>query len=63
VTTIHLVSRKHRRDDIAVWPDGIWAELADVWNGKYNFLSDDYEVVALEDRVRLKALGVTDEKD
>jgi hypothetical protein len=45
-------------NDIAVWPDGTWAELSAVWNGEYQSMSDDYEVVSSDDDARLKALGV-----
>jgi hypothetical protein len=62
MTTTNLVPTKPlHRQDIAVWPDGTWAELGDVWNGGYHFMSDDYEVVSLEDHVRLKALGIDEE--
>lgn len=29
-------------------------ELGDVWNGEYFFMSDDYEVVPVEDHSRLR---------
>ena len=45
-------------DDIAVWPDGTWATLGDIWRGDYGFMSDDYEVVWLEDVTRLKQLDI-----
>jgi hypothetical protein len=62
MTTTNLVPRKPlHSQDIAVWPDGTWTELGDVWNGEYHFMSDDYEVVSLEDHIRLKALGIDEE--
>jgi hypothetical protein len=62
ITTTNLVPTKPlHSQDIAVWPDGTWAELGGVWNGEYHFMSDDYEVVSLEDHVRLKALGLDEE--
>lgn len=61
-TTTNLTGAKaHHRDDIAVWPDGTWVELGDVWNGDYAWMSDDYEVVPIEDHARLEALGIADD--
>jgi hypothetical protein len=48
-------------DDIAVWPDGFWATLAEVWDGHFNHRSDDYETVRIEDHARLKALGLAED--
>ena len=48
-------------DDIAVWPDGGWASLGEIWRGEYGHMSDDYELVRIEDQARLKALGILDE--
>jgi hypothetical protein len=48
-------------DDIAVWPDGSWAFLGDIWRGDYNHMSDDYEQVRIEDQARLQTLGILDE--
>ena len=45
-------------DDLAVWPDGFHAELGDPWNGDYDWRSDDYEMVRLEDEARLRELGL-----
>jgi hypothetical protein len=50
-------------DDIVAWPDGSWATVGEVENGHYNWKSDDYEVVRLDDVKRLKALGLGDELD
>lgn len=50
--------RRYGQDDIAIWPDGCWAELRDVWNGDYAWKSGDYEIVRIEDEVRLKTLGL-----
>ena len=59
MTTARLaVPRALCSDDIAVWPDETWTSLGDIWNSDYHFMSDDYEVVALEDEARLKDLGV-----
>jgi len=49
------------QDDIAVWPDGSWAELGEVWNGDYDWKSDDFEIVRFDDVERLKALGIADD--
>ncbi len=40
-TTGTAAARALHRDDIAIWPDGTWAHLGDVWNGGYSFMSDD----------------------
>ncbi len=48
-------------DDIAVWPDGTWAFIGDIRRGDYDYMSDDYEQVRIEDRARLKTLGILDE--
>jgi len=46
------------REDIAVWPNGTWATLNDVWNGEFDFMSDDYEVVSHDNYERLRHLGI-----
>jgi hypothetical protein len=53
--------RTFHPDDIAVWPDGTWASLGDVWIGHYNWMSDDYEKVRLADVARLQALGIAED--
>ena len=53
--------RPYHPDDIVVWPDGTWATLAEVRAGEFNCMSDDYEIVRLEDVERLKALGLADD--
>ncbi|MCW8060483.1 hypothetical protein [Agrobacterium tumefaciens] len=53
----------YHSDDIAVWPDGTWANLGDVENGEFSFMSDDYEIVRLEDHPRLRELGLDRELD
>lgn len=45
-------------DDIAVWLDGTWATIGDIWKGDYGFMSDDYEVVRLVDVAGLKQLTI-----
>ncbi len=40
-TTRTAAARALHRDDIAIWPDGTWAHLGDVWNGGYSFMSND----------------------
>lgn len=45
-------------DDIAIWPDGTWAYIEDVRRGDYHFMSDDYEIVPIDDLARLTSLGV-----
>jgi hypothetical protein len=54
---------RHSPDDYAVWPDGSYATLQDVWNGEYNWLSDDYEVVAYDNHPRLIALAIYTAED
>lgn len=56
--TKHHPIRPPHGDDIAVWPNGIWASLDEVWNGEYDWLSDDYEIVLLEDAARQRARGI-----
>jgi hypothetical protein len=46
------------RDDFAIWPDGTWATLHEVWAGDYHFMSDDYEMVQQDDVKRLTELGI-----
>lgn len=48
-------------DDIAVWPDGVWAYLGEIRAGDYGWRSDDYEIVRREDVERLRELGIYDE--
>ena len=50
--------RRWHPDDIAIWPDGTWAYIGDVHRGDYHFMSDDYEVVSIEDVAGLAARGV-----
>lgn len=59
--TTNTNDEAYHGDDLAVWPNGVIATLRDVWNGYYNFMSDDYERVRLEDTVRLKELGILEE--
>lgn len=47
-------------DDIVVWPDGTNAARDDVLRGEFDFMSDDYEIVRLEDEARLIELGLGD---
>jgi hypothetical protein len=51
-------SKPFNKDDLAVWPDGFWAVLKDVWNGHYSYRSDDYEMVHQDNHARLIELGV-----
>ena len=46
----------HESDDYAVWPDGTWAVLGDVWKGDYNWMSDDFEVICHNDLNKLNTL-------
>lgn len=48
-------------EDIATWPDGNWARLGEVRRGDFYWKSDDYEVVLLEDTVRLRELAILGE--
>ncbi len=50
--------KPHRHDDIAVWPDGTWAPLGEVWAGEFDWMSDDYEKARLEDVERLEELNL-----
>ena len=50
--------QSYHSDDIVVWPDGTWAALEEVRNGEFTHMSDDYEIVRLDDVGRLKALGL-----
>ena len=50
-------------DDLAVWPDGTWATMDEVRSGEFNWKSDDFELVRLEDELRLQQLGLADEND
>jgi hypothetical protein len=61
--TMASTKRPFDQEDIAVWPDGTWAELGEVWNGHWNHKSDDYEIVPLEDEARLKSLGLAEDFD
>ena len=54
-------ARPWTQDDIAVWPDGCWAELGEVWEGYWNWKSDDYEIVRADDDEGLKALGLAED--
>ncbi|HEY9213024.1 MAG TPA: hypothetical protein VIQ29_09235 [Ancylobacter sp.] len=54
---------QHHPDDIAVWPDGAYATLKEVWRGEFSHRSDDFEIVRLEDVARLKELGLADDLD
>lgn len=51
-------SKPFNKDDFAVWPDGFWAVLEDIWNGHYSYRSDDYEMVHQDNHARLIELGV-----
>ena len=46
-------------DDLAVWPDGSWATLGEVWNNAYAWKSDDFEMVDQNDTARLADLEIT----
>lgn len=50
--------KPYHHDDIAVWPDGSWASLGEVWAGECDWKSDDYEKVRLEDVERLVELNL-----
>lgn len=50
--------RRWHPDDIAIWPDGTWAHIEDVRRGDYHFMSDDYDVVSIDDVAGLAARGV-----
>jgi hypothetical protein len=53
--------RLFTEDDIAVWADGSWATLGEVWNGECTHKSDDYEIIREEDNARLFELGIVGE--
>ncbi|KQT63293.1 MULTISPECIES: hypothetical protein [unclassified Aureimonas] len=50
-----------KAEDITCWPDGDGAHLGEVWRRAFDWKSDDYDVVLLEDTVRLRELGILDE--
>ncbi|TCM50702.1 hypothetical protein C8J36_11134 [Rhizobium sp. PP-F2F-G48] len=54
-------TRTPNAEDIAFWPDGAWARLGDVSRGDFDWKSDDYEVVLMENTLRLRELTVFDE--
>jgi hypothetical protein len=57
------ISQTFTQDDVAVWPDGSWATLGEVWSGEASHKSDDYEIIRENDSARLKeALGLTDDE-
>lgn len=45
-------------DDLVVWPDLTVATVSEVRRGDYNWMSDDYEIVPLENEVRMRELGL-----
>lgn len=45
-------------ENLAIWPDGEYASLSEVYAGNYSWKSDDYEVVDLTNDARLKELGI-----
>jgi len=49
---------KYDLDDYVVWPNGTWATIDDLEHGGYAHMSDDYEIVALDDIERLAELGI-----
>ncbi|MBA8907949.1 hypothetical protein [Aminobacter ciceronei] len=57
----HKAPRRPDPEDIALWPDGSWAHLGDVWNGEFDWKSDDYEVIGHDDEERLSKTGILDQ--
>lgn len=57
------LDRRPSLDDIALWPDGTWATLDDVQRGELAHMSDDYEVISIDDTERLIATGIAEELD
>ncbi|BCH19531.1 hypothetical protein [Mesorhizobium sp. L-2-11] len=55
----HGTCRGQPTDEIAIWPYGNWAHIGDIRKGDYHYMSDDYEVVPIDDIDRLNALGVS----
>lgn len=51
-------ARHAHSDDIVVWPDLTVATVGEVRRGEYNWMSDDYEIVPLENEARLRELGL-----
>ncbi|PZR93562.1 MAG: hypothetical protein DI537_10625 [Stutzerimonas stutzeri] len=45
-------------DDLVVWPDLTVATVGDVRRGDYGWMSDDYEIVSLENEARIRELGL-----
>jgi hypothetical protein len=56
-------TRPYHPDDIVVWPDGRWTTLDEVRRGGWDWRSDDYEIVRLEDQTRLEELGLAADLD
>jgi len=56
-------TRPNHPDDIVVWPDGCWTTLDEVRRGGWDWRSDDYEIVRLEDQTRLEELGLAADLD
>ena len=48
-------------DDIAYWLDGTWGTIEDVRRGEFGHMSDDYEVIRIDDLDRLVELGIASE--
>jgi hypothetical protein len=46
-------------DDVVIWPDGTTATLDDLHRGEFSHMSDDHEIVSIDDAARLAVLGLT----
>jgi hypothetical protein len=50
------VKTEHSKDDIVLWPDGVYATLGEIWAGDFTHRSDDYEIIRHDDHARLLEL-------
>lgn len=56
-------TRQPNGEDFALWPDGSWAQVEDIWRGDYAWKSDDYEIIGYDDERRLREVGIADDPD
>lgn len=45
-------------DDIVLWPNGTTATVEDIRNGGFDWMSDDYEIIAFDDAETITARGI-----
>lgn len=58
-----MTTARRSPDDIVNWPDGTTATLEDLRRGDFNTMSDDYEIVSIDDVARLKELDLMPDSD